>query len=293
MKTSSPGRRSPCDRSALGESGPRSVGGGTRRAPSIFTKAGRNVVLLAFGIGFAAMNTGNNLLYIIFGLLLGMILASGFVSEGVLRPVRVSLLWPGEIFAGAPFPLRVIINNPSRRPLIGLQAWATVTPPGSVAAETPPAAFLYVPARSQAGRDIPLAASARGDLRLVHIRVGTLFPFGFSRNPPRPFDEVRVVYPARVPVPRRALAVESPSPRQSTDRRGAGDAFWGLRDFQEGDSPRRVAWKSAARLGRLIVRENERKRKNAFCWTSAGPRTGAASPRRTRKRRFLHGLLAL
>ena len=224
-----------------------------------FTKAGRNVVLLAFGIGFAAMNTGNNLLYIIFGLLLGMILASGFVSEGVLRPVRVSLLWPGEIFAGAPFPLRVIINNPSRRPLIGLQAWATVTPPGSVAAETPPAAFLYVPARSQAGRDIPLAASARGDLRLVHIRVGTLFPFGFFEKSLRvPFDEVRVVYPARVPVPRRALALESPSPRQRTDRRGAGDAFWGLRDFQEGDSPRRVAWKSAARLGRLIVRENER-----------------------------------
>lgn len=224
-----------------------------------FTKAGRNVVLLAFGIGFAAMNTGNNLLYIIFGLLLGMILASGFVSEGVLRPVRVSALWPGEMYAGGPFPLRVILHNPSRRPLIGLQAWATVAMPGGAPAETPPAAFLHIPAQSQAGRDIPLGSSTRGDLRLVQIRVGTLFPFGFFEKSLRVvFDEIRVVYPARVPVPRRALAVESPSPRQRTDRRGAGDAFWGLREFQEGDSPRRVAWKSAARLGRLIVRENER-----------------------------------
>lgn len=235
-----------------------------------FTKAGRNVVLLAFGIGFAAMNTGNNLLYIIFGLLLGMILASGLVSEGVLRPVRVSMLWPGEVFAGMAFPLRVIIKNTARRPLIGLQAWATATSPGGTAAETAPAAFLYIPPQGQAGRDIPLLSPTRGDLTLVQIRVGTLFPFGFFEKSLRvAFNEIRTVYPARVPVPRRALAVESPAPRQSTDRRGAGDAFWGLRDFQEGDSPRRVAWKSAARLGRLIVRETERETEKRL-WLDLG-----------------------
>lgn len=224
-----------------------------------FTKAGRNVVILAFGIGFAAMNTGNNLLYIIFGLLLGLILASGLVSEGVLRPVRVEVLWPGEIFARQAFPLRVTIKNPSRRPLIGLRAWVTLAEPGAPPAEKTLLNFLFVPKGGLESRDLSLTVAARGLLRLTQVRVGTTFPFGFFEKSLRvTFDESRAVYPARTPVPRRALAVESPAPRRTTDRRGPGDTLWGLREFREGDSPRRVAWKSAARLGRLLVRETER-----------------------------------
>lgn len=223
-----------------------------------FTKAGRNVVLLAFGIGFAAMNTGNNLLYIIFGLLLGLILASGLVSESVLRPVRVEVLWPGEFFARQPFPLRVTIKNPSRRPLLGLRAWVTLADPGAPALERAPLSFLFVPKEGLLSRDLTLTVAGRGPVRLSQIRVGTTFPFGFFEKSLKVLlDETRVAYPALTPVPRRALAVESPAPRRPVDRRGSGDTFWGLREFREGDSPRRVAWKSAARLGRLLVRETE------------------------------------
>ena len=54
-----------------------------------FTREGRLLVLVAIGVGFAAINTGNNLLYLLLGWLLSFILASGFLSEATMRGLRV------------------------------------------------------------------------------------------------------------------------------------------------------------------------------------------------------------
>ena len=50
-----------------------------------FTREGRIIVLLSVGVGFAAINTGNNLLYLLLGWLLSFIIASGILSEQTLR----------------------------------------------------------------------------------------------------------------------------------------------------------------------------------------------------------------
>lgn len=45
-----------------------------------FTREGKYFVALTFGIGFAAINTGNNLLYLVLGMLLALIVGSGVLS---------------------------------------------------------------------------------------------------------------------------------------------------------------------------------------------------------------------
>ena len=59
-----------------------------------FTQLGRWYVALTIGIGLAAINTGNNLLFLVLGLLLSSIVVSGLLSETSLRAVRVERRLP-------------------------------------------------------------------------------------------------------------------------------------------------------------------------------------------------------
>ena len=40
---------------------------------------------MTFLVGFGAINTGNNLLYLLLGMMLGLIIVSGVMSEAMLR----------------------------------------------------------------------------------------------------------------------------------------------------------------------------------------------------------------
>ena len=52
------------------------------------TKAGYLFIALALAIGFAAINSGSNLLHIIFGVQLGVVVASGMLSERMVSRAR-------------------------------------------------------------------------------------------------------------------------------------------------------------------------------------------------------------
>ena len=49
------------------------------------TRMGRTYLVVTFGVGLGALNTGNNLLYLVLGLLLSVIILSGVLSERCLR----------------------------------------------------------------------------------------------------------------------------------------------------------------------------------------------------------------
>ena len=53
------------------------------------TREGWWLLFAAVGLGFAAMNTGNNLLYLLVSMLLGLIVVSGVLSERSMRGVLV------------------------------------------------------------------------------------------------------------------------------------------------------------------------------------------------------------
>jgi uncharacterized protein (DUF58 family) len=78
------------------------------------TKAGVVYVLVTLVIGIAALNTGNNLLYIVVAAMLAAILVSGVVSALVLRGLELEVRLPEHVFAARPVVGRIVVRNPRR-----------------------------------------------------------------------------------------------------------------------------------------------------------------------------------
>jgi uncharacterized protein (DUF58 family) len=203
----------------------------------------------ALGLGFAAMNTGNNLLYLLTALLLGLVIVSGILSERSRRGLHVRAVVPEEIYAGRPFTLSARLENVKRRRVSR-----------SLAVETA-GRRLYVD-RLAPGEARLLSWEAtlarRGRQRLAGVRVTTRFPFGlFVKSSRLLLDDEVVVYPAVRPVSdawRRRLSVEG---RRPVRRRGRGHDLYNLRDYRPGDDRRWIHWRSSAKSGALVVREHE------------------------------------
>jgi uncharacterized protein (DUF58 family) len=78
------------------------------------TKAGVVYVLVTLVIGIAALNTGNNLLYIVVAAMLAAILVSGLVSAMGLRSLELEVRLPEHVFAGRPVVGGIVLRNPRR-----------------------------------------------------------------------------------------------------------------------------------------------------------------------------------
>src|SRR6202140_3436550 len=78
------------------------------------TKIGIVYVAIVLLIGIAALNTGNNLLYIVVAAMLAAILVSGIASALVLRNLQLDVRLPEHVFAGRPTVGRIILRNPRR-----------------------------------------------------------------------------------------------------------------------------------------------------------------------------------
>jgi uncharacterized protein (DUF58 family) len=219
-----------------------------------FTREGKIITILAIGVGFAAINTGNNLLYLLLGWLCSFIIASGVLSEMTLRQLVVERRPPPRIHAGEPFLMEVVIRNAKeRRASYSIEV-------EDLQGKTPldkRCYFLKIPEGKSQRTSYRHTFVRRGLYTFTGYRLATKFPFALfrkSRDVEAPVE--LLVYPARVPVPR-------PPPRAATrgeaiaDRLGRRGEFFGLREHRAGDDRRDVHWKSSARTGRLLVREYE------------------------------------
>src|SRR6195256_4269106 len=204
------------------------------------TREGWWCLLGAVGVGFAAVSTGNNLLYLLEAMLLGLVVVSGLLSEMSMRGLHLALRVPDEVFAGRPALFAVAIVNGKRR-----------LPSYSLALAAPGHGEIvrYLP-RLRAGEErlLPWETTfpARGRERLPALRVTTRFPFGlFAKSAPVAVDAEIIGYPA----PRAVF----PSPR----RAGRGHGLRNLREYRAGDDPRLIHWRLSAKRRALVVRELE------------------------------------
>jgi len=206
-------------------------------------------------IGLAAINTGNNLLYLIVAMLLSVMAVSGALSEQTMRRVQLRRDGPPRLFAGSPAPFTLWVHNGKRR----LASYALhVTedrPPGKPA----PRQFLLKlgPQEREACR-YTLTFPRRGRHRLPGLRLLTRFPFGLFAKVSRPLlAEPVLVFPALHPLaPDEIPAALDPGPRDR-DRRGQGANLRNLRPYRPGDDPRLLHWKTSAKAGDLMVKELE------------------------------------
>ena len=78
------------------------------------TREGIVYLAVVLVIGIAALNTGNNLLFIVVSAMLAAILVSGITSAGELRGLELEVSLPEHTFAGEPVLARVSLRNTRR-----------------------------------------------------------------------------------------------------------------------------------------------------------------------------------
>jgi uncharacterized protein (DUF58 family) len=78
------------------------------------TRGGIVYVLLTLVIAIAALNTGNNLLYIVVAAMLAAILVSGIASAWALRHLELDVRLPEHVFARRPLLGRIVLRNQRR-----------------------------------------------------------------------------------------------------------------------------------------------------------------------------------
>jgi uncharacterized protein (DUF58 family) len=223
------------------------------------TRAGWVFFALTLAVGMAALNTGNNLMYMVLSLLLSFLVLSGVLSESALRGIHVRRLLPDELVAEQEAIVGVEVTNQQRRVPSFAVVVEDVIRQGNSARPAGRAFALRVAPRSAELRSYRFVPGRRGPLEFLGFRVATRFPFGlFSKALWIDAPRGALVFPALDPV--RAKPARGSAIRRGDWRAGpAGQSpeSAGLRGYAPGDPHRRVHWRASLRRGALLVREQE------------------------------------
>ena len=221
----------------------------------LVTIPGWVVIAVAIGIGAAAYNTSNNILFIALSLLLACLVFSGILSWLNLRNLAWRLSVQAPLRAGQEHPAAIELHN-SKRLLPSYGVWFDVATQDEKKTLRLPLRARLDPQATTA-LEWTLQPAKRGRL-VVEIRTATsLFPFGFLKKIlASPLKREVLVWPAPVDYERiAATSWNQPGQQERSRRAGLGGDLLALRAYVHGDSQRQVHWKASARLGRLMVRQ--------------------------------------
>jgi len=221
-----------------------------------FTREGRIIVVISTGLGFAAVNTGNNLIYVVFGLSLGLILISGFLSESNIRRIVPSRMPRLRAQASRPATFLLSANNGNtRRASFGVEIWPLFDGDD---VKVEPAVFTELPAGTERDGPASVTFPRRGEYRMHGMVVSTEFPFSFFRKSAvTPAGGSVIVHPVIRELRDVKVPPGSEGEEESLPRPGRGYEFFGVRDFRVGDNPRNISHRLSAARGQTIVREFE------------------------------------
>ena len=215
-------------------------------------RAGMVYIAISIVLGVVAVNSSNNLLYLTTAVLLGYMLASGIAGRRNIRSASVTIAFPDEIYAQIPCVVSVQLINKSRLiPLFmievgfekdygGKRVFFPIVQPGQLATMTLFATF-----------------PTRGHHKVEDIELSSVYPFDFFvRYWPVDFKETVTVFP--VPLrcdPETVLISQERKEHEHISASSVAETdIVGVRPYAQGDSMKRIHWKSSARTGKLKTR---------------------------------------
>jgi uncharacterized protein (DUF58 family) len=244
------------------------------------------IVFLAI-IGFAAWNTGNNLLYLVLSVMVAFLAAANLIARMSLADLSIQLRFPDHIFAGEPASITVTISNhkrvvPSYSTLIEAvsdeaekqqrlsrlhEEKESEKPRKPTPVASPPpryeigklAYFVLVPPQAGGRLKVEHTFERRGRYPITGFRISTKFPAGFLKKW-RVIDATGeiIVYPKPRPIDDFYHALPMLAGQIQSHTRGSGDDLYGLRRYHPTDHLRNIDWKATAKTGEMMVREHVR-----------------------------------
>jgi len=242
------------------------------------TRLGWTLLTLLAGIAFAAINTGNNLLYLLVGIGLAAFAVSSFAAGRGLGRLTLELSRPEEIVALERTSLVFTLRHRGGRaasPAVHCTLLASSVP-------LPPFSLPSIPAGGSLVRFVGATFPRRGRVLIDRIRLETTDPFGLITRSVKPrlhdgspasvsnpqHRAARraqrsggsgaadlLVYPApSSPAEAETARGESRSERVSR-RVGDGLELHQIRAARFDDDSRHLDWRATARVGELMVKE--------------------------------------
>ena len=242
-----------------------------------------------FLLSLAAVNSGNNLLFVIVAALLSAIAVSGIISRSSLRQISLSLQLPENVFVGERVSIKITLRNLKR-----------IFPSFSMRVEDPDLGRTHVPFsllrmlrlrnnspestaqdrvlfRQAAYFPMLRAGETRAELAFqsfphrgrYHLRgfwISTRYPFGLFRR--GEFIGAKgeiLVYPLIQEVSSFFHLLPFLPGHLEGSRVGQGETLFSLRKYQESESSRIIDWKATAKTGELMARDYAREEENAVC----------------------------
>ena len=221
---------------------------------------GRVILMIALASGFAAINTGNNLLFLGWGMVLASIVISGVLSEATLRILKLEVTPPllGRVNESSSIALK-LSNEATKSPAFATRY--TIRLRHHQKQILVPGPFrLRVEASSKMDLHARFVPGTRGFYAVDYAEARTAYPFGF-------FEKIRRfsknnndsfwVAPERLSVSDLATSVYTRLGYSPARVPGLGEEFFSLRDFREGEDARGIHWRTSLRVGKPLVREHE------------------------------------
>ncbi|HEY6129965.1 MAG TPA: DUF58 domain-containing protein [Candidatus Acidoferrum sp.] len=209
-------------------------------------------------VALAALNTGNNLLFLILSCMVSLILMSGILSSVALAGVDLCVELTEHIFAGQTVRASVeLINQKLTLPSFALRVEAVVPKNLRAAAllETP-VYFPYLPRQQAMKQGVPVTFLRRGLHVQDTFRIVTRFPFGFLQKARRvALKSEALVYPSVESGSELSEIFPGIEGSIESYHKGRGQDLHALREYMPTDSASHVHWKASARAGSLMVRE--------------------------------------
>ncbi|MFT5140854.1 MAG: hypothetical protein ACI9CB_002519 [Rhodothermales bacterium] len=212
------------------------------------------VVPTAFGFGFGIMlilmalgglNFSNNMALLLVFILAAVAQLTTVLAYRNLVGLSVEDVSASPVFCGEHAHFHVYVKNPEDRPRLTIQGGIHATQD-----------CIDIARQSTTKLIIKQTTEHRGWSQIQAFRLETRYPLGMFRAWTWLFPVSRcLVYPmpAKKPPP---LPKTGDGPA-SKARQGEGEQVHGLRQYRQGDSPRRIAWRTSARHDSLFTREME------------------------------------
>ena len=207
-------------------------------------RAGKIYITLTIFLGIAAVNTANNLLYMVVSVLLGVMLISGIVSYLNLLGVKIYLKPPREVYAGKRESFKVFAYKENKLPSFLIE----------VSNKVSRFFFVYLSQKVSEGK-LEFLFERRGFYESFEIEVSSEFPLGFFKR----FYTIEVnlnlvVFPKPVKTPLSEILTNKS--KDSSGMKFYKKGFEEVKDLREysGEPLKLIHWKVSAKTEKLMVK---------------------------------------
>jgi uncharacterized protein (DUF58 family) len=216
------------------------------------TRLAVGYLIFTLVVGFAAINTGNNSLYIGLSFMLAGLLISGVASKNGLSQIELQFSNIEEAWVGEPAWGLITATNRSR-------IWNVRDVVLFCDGLEEPVIFPLLRRGETVHVESSFVFSRRGRVRERTARLYTRYPFGlFLKRRRLTLEGETIVFPRLLPRSAEIDTVEIlRGDKAKADKLGPGTEVRAFREFQRGDSLRHVHWKKSAGRGRWIIKETE------------------------------------